>query len=194
MVRRHGVIGLVAALIVLCNGLVHGGIILVAGFEMPTGASHGYVLVCDAAGVGTWQPAPGGGGNDSDWTILGSNMYAAVSGNVGIGTPTPTAKLEVDGDVKVNGALRGNVGPNNGAPFPRPAYDSGWVACGPVDPKVFSHNLGGGVDNYVVHATGKSADGRSSTGGWRDLTSQTVTVVIENSDTSRCRVRIWVIR
>ena len=30
-------------------------------------------------------------GNDGDWTISGSNMYSAVVGNVGIGTPTPGA-------------------------------------------------------------------------------------------------------
>ena len=28
-------------------------------------------------------------GGDNDWTILGNNMYSAVSGNVGIGTSTP---------------------------------------------------------------------------------------------------------
>ena len=37
------------------------------------------------------------GTGDSDWTIAGSNMYSAVSGNVGIGTSGPTAKLQVDG-------------------------------------------------------------------------------------------------
>jgi hypothetical protein len=32
---------------------------------------------------------------DSDWTISGNNMYSAVSGNVGIGTNSPDAALEV---------------------------------------------------------------------------------------------------
>ncbi len=32
------------------------------GLKMPTGAVDGYVLTSDAAGVGTWQAAPGGGG------------------------------------------------------------------------------------------------------------------------------------
>jgi len=29
------------------------------GFRMPTGATAGYVLTCDASGYGRWQPAPG---------------------------------------------------------------------------------------------------------------------------------------
>jgi hypothetical protein len=35
--------------------------------------------------------------------------------------------LRVDGDVYVTGAYRGGIGPNGAAPFPKPAYDSGWV-------------------------------------------------------------------
>jgi hypothetical protein len=34
-------------------------------------------------------------GSDNDWTISGSNMYSAVSGNVGIGITQPAAKLDV---------------------------------------------------------------------------------------------------
>ncbi|HIA37550.1 MAG TPA: tail fiber domain-containing protein, partial [Flavobacteriales bacterium] len=35
--------------------------------------------------------------SDGDWTISGTNMYSAVTGNVGIGTTSPTQKLHVDG-------------------------------------------------------------------------------------------------
>lgn len=37
----------------------------------------------------------GGGSSDGDWTIAGSNMYSAVSGNVGIGTASPARKLQI---------------------------------------------------------------------------------------------------
>ena len=42
-------------------------------------------------------------GSDGDWTISGSNMYSAVSGSVGIGTSTPSVKLDVDGNFVVSG-------------------------------------------------------------------------------------------
>ncbi|MCK4271625.1 hypothetical protein KAX22_03185 [bacterium] len=37
------------------------------------------------------------GAPDADWTISGSDMYSAVSGNVGIGITTPSVKLHVVG-------------------------------------------------------------------------------------------------
>ncbi|MBN2020334.1 MAG: hypothetical protein JW749_08920, partial [Sedimentisphaerales bacterium] len=40
---------------------------------------------------------------DNDWTISDGNMYSAVAGNVGIGTTTPTAKLEVNGNIRTAG-------------------------------------------------------------------------------------------
>jgi len=36
------------------------------------------------------------GGSDTDWTIAGNDMYNANSGNVGIGTSTPMAKLHIE--------------------------------------------------------------------------------------------------
>jgi len=50
-----------------------------------------------------WSDIP----NDSDWVISGSNMYAGVSGNIGIGTTNPTAKLEVAGQIKITGGSPG---------------------------------------------------------------------------------------
>lgn len=73
------------------------GTVQMTGFQMPTGATDGYVLTSDGAGVGTWQAASGSG-DDGDWTISGNDIYAAVSGNVGIGTSgAPSEKLVVDG-------------------------------------------------------------------------------------------------
>lgn len=38
-----------------------------------------------------------GAASDGDWTISGNNIYSAVSGNVGIGTPAPAVKLQLLG-------------------------------------------------------------------------------------------------
>jgi hypothetical protein len=69
------------------------GNVKMTGFELPTGASSGHVLTSDGSGVGTWQ-APAAV-SDGDWTISGSDMYSAVSGNVGVGTGSPAAHLHV---------------------------------------------------------------------------------------------------
>ncbi len=50
---------------------------------------------------GVWQCATdltgGTAGADTDWEILGNDMYSTVTGNIGIGTTTPNTKLEVQG-------------------------------------------------------------------------------------------------
>jgi hypothetical protein len=54
------------------------------GFEMPTGASDGYVLTSDGSGEGTWQP---GGGSSGGWTDDGTVVRLQDStDNVSIGT------------------------------------------------------------------------------------------------------------
>jgi hypothetical protein len=42
---------------------------------------------------------------DGDWQISGNDIYSNVLGNVGIGTPTPMAKLDVSGDLNVDGSI-----------------------------------------------------------------------------------------
>ena len=74
-------------------GVYVGDLLETNEFRMQPGAASGYVLTSDASGVATWQA--GGGGSDSDWTIVGSDMYSGVSGRVGIGVAAPTAKLEI---------------------------------------------------------------------------------------------------
>jgi hypothetical protein len=65
------------------------------GFEMPTGASNGFVLTSNGSGVGTWA-APAAG-PDQDWNYWTSspNMFTIPTGNVGIGTTTPLSRLHV---------------------------------------------------------------------------------------------------
>ncbi|UKN00963.1 tail fiber domain-containing protein [Paracrocinitomix mangrovi] len=40
--------------------------------------------------------------DDGDWTVSGSDQYSTVTGNVGIGTTTPSEKLEVVGIVELS--------------------------------------------------------------------------------------------
>ncbi len=50
---------------------------------------------------------------DTDWVISADTMYSGVSGNVGIGTASPSEKLEVGGNVKVSGAGNGVIFPDD---------------------------------------------------------------------------------
>ena len=141
---------------------------------------------------------------------LGSGALRVLTvqsnGNVGIGTTAPDEKLTVEGTINANGdlvvengAFRGNVGPNNGAPFPRPAYDSGWIALDPGWQTSFPHNIGGNVDNYVVDVRAKNNfgihnEGIGSNFGYRYLDSSSIAIWRGSLDT-QCpyiRVRIWV--
>jgi hypothetical protein len=72
----------------------------VGSLKMPTGAVDGYVMTTDASGVGTWQPASATG--DNDWVVAGDTLYSAVAGNVGIGTSTPSVRLDVHGDINAD--------------------------------------------------------------------------------------------
>jgi hypothetical protein len=75
------------------------GTVQMTGFKLTTSPSAGYVLTSDASGVGTWQSI----GSDGDWSISGSNIYANIAGNVGIGNPIPGYKLDVVGIVRNTG-------------------------------------------------------------------------------------------
>jgi hypothetical protein len=148
-----------------------------------------------------------------------------VTGNVGIGTTEPDARLHVGGDAKISqtltvegnmvieGAVTGSIGPGNGAPIARPAYDSGWWEIMEGMEIEFVHGIGGNIDNYVVdlqfketatsyygihnknmgsfwHSVAETQIGAH----WFDLTTSSVKVARYHSS-DRCdevRVRIWV--
>ena len=93
---------------------------------------------------------------DADFASTASDQFLIrAAGGVGIGTTSPVpGSLTVNGDIVITnatGAYRGNIGPNHGAPFPRPAYDSGWtnIPC-PPNYITITHNVGGDVEKYFV--------------------------------------------
>jgi hypothetical protein len=111
-----------------------------------------------------------------------------------------------EGDLVLRGAFRGDLGPNGGAPFPRPAYDSDWREIhGAI---LLRHDLGGETDNYVVdlqfaelpdlrpHQFAYGGDhhlDRYDGGYWCCLDEQAITVcAAEQSAVDYVRVRIWV--
>ncbi|NNL91321.1 MAG: hypothetical protein HKO66_03715 [Saprospiraceae bacterium] len=51
--------------------------------------------------------------DDGDWVQNGSDQYSNLSGNVGIGTSTPQAKLDVSGDALINELTVGKGGGDN---------------------------------------------------------------------------------
>ncbi len=156
-----------------------------------------------------WASISGGTTNRNDIAIEHS------TGNVGIGTGSPGAKLEVDGDLKVTGAYKGNISSSSGsdgAPFPRPAYDSGWVAVAQNSFLSLTHNIGGNLDNYVVdlqlesdplflpygvnnfgHGLYNNSSGDMGA-AYLDLTTTSIKVYRATADltAAKVRIRIWV--
>jgi hypothetical protein len=59
----------------------------------------GRILQAASDGTGSWVTPTSI--STGDWTVSGNNMYAAVSGNVGIGTPTPGQQLEITASMKM---------------------------------------------------------------------------------------------
>jgi len=85
---------------VYCDGMTE-----TQQFKMSTGSSNGYVLTSDASGVGTWQPASGGGIGGSGTanyipkftasTTVGNSSFYETGGYVGLGTTIPGSRFTV---------------------------------------------------------------------------------------------------
>ncbi len=76
------------------NLVIHGGID--DGTDM---GSVGQILSSTGGGL-DWIDAPSS--SDGDWEIDGTNMYSIPTGDVGIGTTTPSEKLDVHGNTKTH--------------------------------------------------------------------------------------------
>ncbi len=85
------------------NGVFKGNL-KIGAYTLPsTDGTSGQTLTTNGSGNVSWSTISGGG---SQWTTSGSNIYYNT-GNVGIGTSTPTQALEVKGDAKFNGVIVG---------------------------------------------------------------------------------------
>jgi len=91
------------------------------GFELPTGAAMGFILQSNALGRAGWVDPVSIFGTPT-WTLTGTSLHPIGSGNVGIGTTSPSSLLEVVGSnnaaatasVQNNGGGDGIFGSANG--------------------------------------------------------------------------------
>jgi hypothetical protein len=166
-----------------------------------------------AAGViGRSSGGPGVHGQSEGGPAVYAEGDLEVTGSV-----VARGNLEVagtyDGDLELDGAFKGNIdsaSSSDGAPFPRPAFDSGWVDAPAGHDTRIDHDIGGDADDYFVDMqvrylgkpSNKSIGGdtRSATTAYGTyyygLTNEAVWINRYSDDTSaeRVRIRIWVIR
>jgi hypothetical protein len=213
------------------GGEIGGGVWGDAGGESGRGVSgnasgekgRGVEGIATNSGVrtnyGGWFEAnaeQGHGTHSIAWGVEGIGVYAKgkYAGVYSDGDVEVDGDIEVTGDLLVGGAYRGSIGPNKGAPFPRPAYDSGWQSIKQGETITLTHNIGGNPDSYVVDLQFMSLGGNvhhEGYGGkveggqvypitlwmgawWQRLTEESIQVQ-RYKDDDVCpgvRVRIWV--
>lgn len=176
----------------------------VRGYSQGGYGVHGSTDTAARAGVyGTGAGAGAGviGRNDSGRGVEGQSQNGTA--------------VYARGDLAVTGAFRGDLhsaSGGDGAPFPRPAYDSGWRSIGQGDSLTLTHDVGGDPDDYVVdfsirdpsgygrHNRAVGGDTRSSTttygAYYYSLDDDSVILhrTLDDEWTELVRLRIWVVR
>jgi hypothetical protein len=100
----------------------------------------------------------------SGWTVSGDNVYSSVSGNVGIGTTNPTAKLTINGAILRDGSTmygadvntHVNLGTESTTGKPGPSYRYATVSGGLQNEASHMYATVGGGENNIAggqHAT-----------------------------------------
>lgn len=145
------------------------------------------------------------------YSVNGHGVYGESPDSHGVhGKSASGSAIYSEGDLDVTGAFKGNIAPDNGAPFPRPAFNSGWVDMPLFGLVTLTHDIGGDVDDYVVDLQFKNDEGMISNvriGGdhsgtidagawWHQLTNTEISVSRGGDEGAAdfIRVRIWVIR
>jgi hypothetical protein len=177
------------------------------GAHGATGSPRGYLGGSDH-GVYGHTDVEGGHGVHGESASTGPGVYgvntgSGQSGRLGGGY----YGVKAEGDLVVTGAYKGSIGPNDGAPFPRPAYDSWWQPIDPGETITLEHEIGGDASNYVVNMQFRTDAGVVHANGWgglwdvlylgahwTDLTSEHIKVYRWANDgaADKVRIRIWV--
>ncbi len=136
----------------------------------------------------------GGNHGVAGYSSSQNSSHAGVYGrNTGAG---PAVMAE--GDLHVTGAFTGNIGANQGAPFPRPAWTSGWIKLDPGEQTTLTHDLGGNWGNYVVQIDedwgGNNGITNFAMGYFESLNDRTIKLVLKSDAPFwlAVRARIWV--
>lgn len=164
------------------------------------------------SGTGVGGIAIGGSGSGVWGTASGED----AAGIVGTHTDGQTGRLggvlfgvESAGNLVVkNGAYQGDISSSSGsdgAPFPRPAYNSGWRTTSVDSSLILSHDIGALPQDLVVEvmlkesglSTGIHSIDMLEGAYWHDLTANTIKVFRGSADPRTSwlvRVRIWVVK
>ncbi len=130
--------------------------------------------------------------SDDDWTVSGSNMYTEVAGNVGIGTTSPEAELDVTGGIKAN-SLKLTDGASEGYMLvsdvdgdaiwtdPSLLWSNGWTVSGADLYKTEVGNVGIGTTTPtdLLHIAGADGNGLTITSV---SSSPPPVITLDNSD------------